>query len=67
MLCYTVGTIVPSSNRNELRRDELSFICSVLLENEEGVEITDGQLKMGNSMAFSELLDDLEFGRGVAF
>lgn len=67
MLCYTVGTIVHSSNRNELRRVELSFICSVLLENEEVVKITDGQLKMGNSMAFSELLDDLEFGGGVAF
>lgn len=67
LLCCTVGTIVHSSNRTELRRLELSFICSVLLGNEEIVKITDGLLKMGNSMAFSELLDDLEFGGGVAF
>lgn len=67
LLCCAVGTIVHSSNRIELRRLELSFICSVLLGNEEVVKITDGRLKMGNSMAFSELLDDLEFGGGVAF
>lgn len=67
LLCCTVGTIVHSGNRTELRRLELSFICSVLLGNEEVVKMTDGQLKMGNSTAFSELLDDLEFGGGVAF
>lgn len=37
------------------------------MENEEVVKITYGQLKMGNSTAFLELLDDLKFGGGMAF
>lgn len=36
------------------------------MENKE-VVLTDGQLKMGNSTAFLDLLGDLKFGGGVAF